>query len=129
MAKQITDIIFQESIKYYYSVLKSGYLLEIKNASDKEYAKVHFQNILFIENEFIPNQSILFDGLKLAYEHFSKLNTQTAFDKTFELLPDYQNISTRSKNEAIAHKNMSDCPKTSLKHTNTIHKFINDFKK
>ena len=102
MAKQITNIVFQESIKRYYDVLKSGYLLEIENASDKEYAKIHFQNILFIENEYIPNQSILFDGLKLAYEHFSKLNTQTAFDKTFELLPDYQNISTKSKNDGIA---------------------------
>jgi len=102
VAKQITNIVFQESIKRYYDVLKSGYLLEIENASDKEYAKIHFQNILFIENEYIPNQSILFDGLKLAYEHFSKLNTQTAFDKTFELLPDYQNISTKSKNDGIA---------------------------
>lgn len=105
MAKQITNIIFQESIKRYYDVLKSGYLLEIEKASDKEYAKQHFQNILFIENEYIPSQSVLFDGLKLAYEHFSKLNTQTAFDKTFELLPDYQNISTKSKNEAIAFLN------------------------
>lgn len=101
MAKQTTNIIFQKSIKHYYDVLKKGYLLEIEKSSDKVYAKKHFQNILFIDNEFIPNHTILFDGLKLAYEHFSKLNAQTAFDKTFELLPDYQNISIKSKNEAI----------------------------
>lgn len=105
MAKQITNSIFQENIKYYYNVLKKGYLFEIENASDKSYAKQHFQDILFINNEFIPNQTILFDGLKLAYEHFYKLNQQTAYDKTFELLADYQNISTQAKNEAIAIEN------------------------
>lgn len=102
MAKQITNIVFQESIKHYYDVLKNGYLSEIESASDKEYARQHFQNVLFIDNEYIPNQTILFDGLKLAYEHFFKLNSETAFDKTFELLSEYQNISTKSKNEAIA---------------------------
>ncbi len=102
MANKITNKVFEESIKHYYDVLKKGYLSEIEKASDKAYAKKHFQNILFIDNEFIPNHTILFDGLKLAYEHFFKLNAQTAFDKTFELLPDFQNISKKSKNEAVA---------------------------
>jgi len=102
VAKQFTNSIFQESIKHYYDVLKSGYLLEIEKASDKEYAKKHFQSILFIDNEFIPSHSVLFDGLKLAYEHYTKLNPETAFDETFKLLPDYKRIASCTINDALA---------------------------
>lgn len=105
MAKQFTNITFQKNIKHYYSVLKSGYLKEIEKASDKEYAKQHFQTILFLENEFIPNQSILFDGLKLAYEHYYRLNPETAFDETFELLPNFQNSTKNARNKSIEHLN------------------------
>jgi len=56
---------------------------------------------LFLDNEFIPNQSILFNGLKAAFNHFSKLYTNTAFENTIKLIPDYKSIVNKHKEKAL----------------------------
>ena len=103
MNTKITNTIFQKSIKHHYSVLKKGYLSEIEKATDKTYAKQHFKKVLFLDNEFLPNQSILFDGIKTAFNHFSKLNASSALKETLALIKDYKVLANQHKNNAIEY--------------------------
>ena len=105
VSKEITNIIFQESIDYYYSVLKQNYLHESEKSTDKGYAANHFQSVLFTDNEMVPKSTILFIELIYSFEHFNRLNTNTAFDNTFNLLEDIKIVSIAGLNKAISYFN------------------------
>lgn len=95
MPRKITNKTFNKCIEYYYGVLKEGYLKEIEKATDTDYAKKHFQRILFLENDFVPYMSVLFQELRFTYHHFSKLSENTAYDKTLEILPQIRTVSKK----------------------------------
>lgn len=100
MPRKITNKKFKACIEYYYEVLKKGYLKEIEKSTDKDYAKKHFQRIFFLENDFVPYTSVLFQELRFTYHHFSKLNENTAYDKTLELLTQIRTVSKRRLSDA-----------------------------
>ena len=100
MPRKITNKKFKECIEYYYGVLKKGYLKEIREATDTEYAKKHFQRIFFLENDFVPYMSVLFQELRFTYHHFSKLNEKTAYDKTLKILPQIRTVSKKRLRDA-----------------------------
>lgn len=103
MVLHINHIKFKEIVAHYYSVLKEGYLKEIEQASDQQYAKQYFQRILFLESEHVPYQSILFKEIQYAYKHFNCLNERTAIERTFELLLQIKKVSKKRLAEAIAY--------------------------
>jgi hypothetical protein len=100
MPRKITNKKFKECIEYYYGVLKKGYLKEISEATDTEYAKKHFQRVFFLENDFVPYMSVLFQELRFTYHHFSKLNEKTAYDKTLKILPQIRTVSKKRLSDA-----------------------------
>ncbi len=100
MWSNISEEDFQDSIEYYSSVLRTAYLEEIEDATDKEYAKQHFQKLLFLENEMIPYGSIIFNELRFSYNHFSRLNSKSSYTKTIELIPEIRKIGKTTHLEA-----------------------------
>lgn len=101
MSNKITKQIFQKAILEYYNTLKKGYLFEIEKATNKAYAKKHYQQILFLENELVPIQTVFFDELKTTYIHHYFLDSKTAFDNTINSLNQIKNISKNALNNAI----------------------------
>jgi len=102
MSKEISNTTFQKSIVHYYNELKKGYLEKLEKASDKEYAKNHWQKVFFTENEYVPYKSVLFNELKFIYHHHNCLDAETAYNKTLELIPQVRIIAEKRKNDAIA---------------------------
>ncbi len=100
MQNHISEEDFQDSIEYYSGVLKTAYLGEIEDATDEEYAKQHFQKMLFLENEMVPYGSVVFNELRFSYNHFSRLNTETSYTKTIELIPQIRTIGKTTHLEA-----------------------------
>lgn len=98
MATLITQNKFEELQVHYYITLKKAYEQSIEESEDKEYAKKHFQNIYFIENELIPLNTVLFYELIYTYSHHSKLGSKTALAKTLALLPEIKQIAKKNKN-------------------------------
>lgn len=105
MPRKITNIEFQQSIDHYYDVLKKAYLREIKDATDQGYAKKHFQEIFFLENELVPYPSVLFHELLTTYNHFCRLNANMAFDRTVDYLEEIRSIAKAQL--SIARKYLS----------------------
>ena len=86
---------FKELIQYYKEVLKKGCEVEVKKASDKEYAQKYYQRILFLENELTPYYTLLLKELKFVYHHYNALDGQTSFEKTFQHIQQVRNIAKR----------------------------------
>lgn len=91
---------FNELIVKYSKFLEKGYLEAIQEATDKDYAKNYYQNIFFLENEMVPYASLLFKELSFSYDHFSCLNSKTAYVRTFELLPQLKLVAKKRLREA-----------------------------
>lgn len=96
---------FNNLIAKYYQILKEGYLLEIDKASNKEYAEKHFQEVLFSENSLTPYNTILLKELHYVYDHYSCLNSSTAYEETAKLLNKVYLIARNQLDKAILYKN------------------------
>ena len=105
MSIKVTKQIFQKAILEYYNTLKKGYLFEVEKATNKTYAKKHFQQILFLENELVPFQTVFFDELKTTYIHHYFLDSKTAFDNTIDFLNQIKNISKNALNNVVEFNN------------------------
>lgn len=105
MPRKISNIEFQECIDHYYKVLKKSYLKEVENATDQDYAREHFQKILFLENQLVPYLSILFNELLITYNHLCRLNAENAYHRAIEYLPEIRNIAKTELNNSQQYLN------------------------
>lgn len=101
MEKAITYQDFLDAQEYFYNVLKKGYLQEVEEADDKEYATQHFQKTLFEENEMVPHGTVLFEELLISYKHFSRIKAERGYYQTMEFLEEIREISKRELLKAV----------------------------
>jgi hypothetical protein len=100
MPKEITYQEFLESIDYYCRVLRKAYLESIANATDLAYSQDHFQRLYFLENQFVPYSSVLFQEFRFAYHHFQRLNIETAYANTLDLLDELRGSAKKQLDAA-----------------------------
>ena len=94
MIRKITPEIFKSAITSHTEILRREYLKLVEKAEDKNYAKEHYETVLFKENPMIPYASVLFNELIHTFSHYQRLfGEQEAFLKTIELLPQIRKIS------------------------------------
>lgn len=103
MEELINQQVFEESVTYYYDVLKKAYLEAIEEANDKQYAKAHYQRILFIENEMVPYRSILFRELQYTYHHFYCLSKSAVIKKTFGTLDQIKKVAKKRFSDGMKY--------------------------
>lgn len=112
---------FNETIAYYKNILKEGYEEAVGKASNKTYAKQHFQQLFFIENEYIPHHTLLFKELKFVYYHFNALDSSTSFEKTSEHLSKIRVIASTELEKLISFHNDNRSIDISDHYFNLIH--------
>lgn len=97
MARKMTPEIFKLAITSHTEILRREYLKLIEQTKDENYAKQHYQTILFKENPMVPYASVLFNELTHTFNHYQRLfGEQEAFSKTIELLPQIRHIANNA---------------------------------
>lgn len=74
-------------VKGYLQQLRTQYGSRIQNATNKNYARNYYREILLEHNEKIPFNTLFFHELHSVYLHFCNLDERSALDHTINQLP------------------------------------------